>query len=74
MSKLRKIISKVDLELVLHTFVSSRSDYYNSLFTHNTETHIYTIMLLSEALEYYWKMVCFIPNYIILSSYGKFGS
>ena len=32
-SKLRKMVSQNDLELVIHAFVSSRLDYCNSLFT-----------------------------------------
>ena len=32
-SKLKSILSRADLEMVLHAFISSRLDFSNSLFT-----------------------------------------
>ncbi|KAF7655809.1 hypothetical protein LDENG_00050560, partial [Lucifuga dentata] len=32
-AKLRAVVSKTELEMVIHAFISSHSDYCNSLFT-----------------------------------------
>jgi len=48
-SKLRALLSKVDLEMIIHAFISSRLDYCNSLFTCLNKSSLSRLQMVQNA-------------------------
>lgn len=48
-SKLRTLLSKAELEMIIHAFISSRSDYCNSLFTCLTQKELHRLQAVQNS-------------------------
>lgn len=48
-SKLRTLLSKVELEMIIHAFISSRSDYCDSLFTCLTQKELHRLQAVQNS-------------------------